>query len=429
VLEVARGANTTSLIVLKDYAGVPRVSIVPSVYPEVVAASENLIAYGDSFEVYMIPNPKIIGKYAIELEIRDDQGQPVNATLYLKEFGITVSASDGVFKAYLSQPGIYHVTIKAPYFEEKEVAIGVSDKQPVAKLTVTLRPQLFTLSVNVVTPDGRVVNKGTVTVVGETIPFEAEIDLSKQAPILEVRTGAYRVTYSSDVYTQAEAIVDVTEDTSVTLMVNRTSVRLTVKVVDEEGTPIKSATVVIESNLFVAPIELTTDENGITTTLIPYGIAGNITVSYPGYQTKFMAFNATEELEREPLKFVLGKIRGVITILAQDEDGIGETANVVIRDAAGNIIDSLLVNQMANVEVDPGVYIIEGTTPDGRTASATVEITPENPMGVATLVFPRKPTPLHIKIFPYLLVAVAIASVAVIVYRRFFRRSKPRKVA
>jgi len=153
-----------------------------------------------------------------------------------------------------------------------------------------------------------------------------------------------------------------------------------------------------------------------------------VTASKPGYSAFRKEYVATEALETGPLKIVLRKIRGLLTIILQSEDGKPESGTVVIKDAMGNVIQSLTVSQTAMLEVDLGVYIIEGMTADGRTASTTVMLTEDIPQATATLVFPKKPEPMYIRVFPYLLIAVVGASVGVIVYRRFFRKARPKVV-
>ena len=418
--------NASPVIVLKDYSGVSRVAIVTAIVPNLLAVSENLIAYGDANAVYLVPNPKVIGKYQIRIHVYDERAKPLNATLKLKEFNIDVVAKDGTFTAYLSTPGTYHIEVSAPHYDPKEVVAMVNDTSPAALITVMLNPTLYKLTVRVTMPDGKEVTYGTVEITGVDVSFEKKIDLSSEKPVVSVRKGTYSISYTSDLHQAANVTLDIDSDREVLLLTNRTAVRVTIKVTDEGGAPIANAKV----SLTAATFERTcsTDKSGILVMVVPYGQEFTLTATYPGYTSFKKSYNATEELEKTPISVVLRKIRGLLTIVLQSEDGSPESGNVLIKDSAGNIVRSLAVSQMTNVELDLGVYIVEGTTSDGRTASTTVSITSDMPQGVATLVFPKKPAPLYVQIFPYLLIAVMAASVGVIVYRRFIRKRKPKVV-
>jgi len=422
-----RHVNATPVIVLKDYGGISRVAIVASTYPALFTISESMVAYGNADEVFLIPNPKIVGKYQVEIRVFDEKWQPLDASLYLKEFNVEVKAEKGVFKTYLSMPGTYHIDISAPYYKTKEVVVIVNDTSPIAVVRAVLEPQLFTLRVNVATPDGRAVRDGVVTVRGISETYEKTVNLTNEAPVFQVRRGIYEVDFTSPLYTSATTQVFVENDTSTVLVVNRTFVRFAVLVVDEAGSPLSDVDLVVE----LTPTEILrvkTDARGTASIVLPYNASFSITASKSGYSSFRGSYNATVSLEVEPLKIMLTKIRGLLTIVLQGEKGGYESGSVLIKDAMGNVIYSLTVSQMTTLELDLGTYTVEGRTSDGRVASTSVMLTEEMPQAVATLVFPQKPEPMYIQIFPYLLIAVVVASIGVVMYRKFFRRTRPRIV-
>jgi len=424
---VDRNINASAVVLLKDYSGVSRVAIITSAEPALFTVSENLIAYGNAGVVFLIPNPKVMGKYQIELNIYDDRMTPMEAALHIKEFNVDVKAEGGVFKTYLSTPGTFHIVVSAPHYKAKELVISVNDANPVAIQRVVIEPQLYTLKVNVLTPEGVAVREGSLTVKGVDVQYMKKVNLASEAPVFQVRRGTYDVEFTSAEYTSAKAQIVVDSNTEITLQTNKTHIRLNVRVVDEVGTPLSKVSITIETK-DVAPIKLETDDLGTAFTLIPYGVTFNLTASKPGYETFRRSFNATATLEGSPLRIVIRKIRGLLTIVLQDEEGKPEAGTVVVKDAFGNIVQSMQVSQSTMLELDLGAYSVEGITADGRTATTGVLLTEEMPQSIATLIFPTKPAPLYIQIFPYLLIAVAVASVGVIVYRRFFRKAGPKKV-
>jgi len=422
-----RHVNATPVIVLKDYSGASRVAIITSTYPALFTVSESMVTYGNADEVFLIPNPKIIGKYQIEVKVFDERRQPLEATLYLKEFNIEVKAAEGTFRTYLSTPGVFHIVISAPFYKTKEVVVAVNDTNPAVVLWVSLEPQLFTLRVEVVTPELRPVKEGTLTIRGVDVAYNKTIDLAVEQPIVQLKRGTYRVEYYSPVYTSAFAEVKVENDTGIYLQVNRTFVRVNMLVIDEAGSALSGVTITVEIPN-VEPVRLTTDSRGAAFVMIPYGVQFNVTASKSGYSSFRKEYAATEVLEAQPLRIQLVKTKGFLTIVLQDEDGKPETGTVLIKDVMGNVINSLTVSGTASLEVDLGVYTVEGTTSDGRTASAAVMLTEDMPFATATLTFPKKPEPSYVRIYPYLIIAVAVASAGVIAYRRFFRKTKPKVV-
>jgi len=424
---VERFINSTPVIILKDYSGISRVVITASTYPALFTISENMVVYGNAVEVFLIPNPKSAGKYQIEVRVFDERWQPLDASLYLKEFNVEVKTEKGVFRTYLSIPGTYHITVSAPYYKTKDVVLTVNDTNTVAVAGVVLEPQLFTLRVNVMTPEGRIVRNGILTVRGIDIAYEKTVNLTNETPIFQVRRGTYEAEFISPIYTPAKTQIFVENDTAVALVVNRTFVRVNILVVDEAGSPLSDVNLVVEL-AGAEPLNMMTDAHGSAVVLLPYGAQFNITASKPGYSSFREGYNATASLEAQPLKIVLTKIRGLLTIVLQNEKGGPESGTVLIRDAMGNVIQSLAVSQMSALELDLGFYTVEGTTSDGRTAKTSVTLTEEMPQAVATLVFPQKPEPMYVQIFPYLLIIVLAISVGVVVYRKFFRKTKPKIV-
>ena len=185
----------------------------------------------------------------------------------------------------------------------------------------------------------------------------------------------------------------------------------------------------VESKELPAPIEMVTNAAGEAVTLTPYNVTLSITASAPTYTpARVEALVATEEVEKRPVTLTLVRVRGSIVILLQDETGVPEMGSVTVRDSYGNVLRVLNIVGSATLDADLGTYTLEAVTPDGRTAGAVVVLTEEAPMGTATLVVPRRRPPLYVEIYPYLMLAVAGATVAVVVYRRFFRKARPKKV-
>jgi len=422
-----RNPNATSLVVLKDYSGISRVAIITSTFPAFLAVSENLVAYGNGDNVYLIPNPKVIGKYQIEIQVFNENWQSIDAKVRLEEFGIEVDAVGGHFKAYLTSPGTYRIIVSAPYYVPKKIEITVNDTNPATVAQVSLEPQLFTLRVSIKTDEGEVVKDGIITVRGVDVSFEKKIDLSREVPEIQVRKGTYDVSFLSEIFTSATAQVIVDKDTTIALQVNRTVVRVNIKAVDETGAPLSGVSVTLETGAG-NQIKLTTDYNGTAFTTVPYGSEINVTAYKQGYESYRASYNATVSLETSGIRITLRKVRGFITIVLQDEEGKPETATVAIKDVSGNTIQTLSVSQVTNIELELGTYTIEGTTSDGRTASTAIILTEDMPQVTATLTFPKKPAPLYVEMFPYLLMAVMAVTAAVIVYRKFFRKVKPKVV-
>ena len=419
-------ANASPVMVLKDYGGTTRVVMTLSTIPTLFAVSENLIAYGNKDAVYLLPNPKFMGKYQVKVYVYNDVGQPINATIRLEEFNIEVGATNGLFTSYLSAPGTYHLSISAQHYNTEEINVTVNDESPTAVASVYLRPTLYTLTIHVVDLSGREVHTGVVSIRGVDIAYNASFDLSKESPVASVRVGTYTISFTSDLYRPAQATVFVDGDRTVSLATNRTAVRVVIRVVDESSNPLPGARVSISSA--AASTTLNTNGSGVVVVVLPYRQLFNLSVTYPGYTGYRRSFNATEELEVNPITVTLRKISGLLTIILQDEEGKPETGTVLIKDSMGNVLKTLSVSQTTTLELDLGVYIVEGRTDDGRTTTTTVSLSSDMPQAIATLVFPKKPTPVYVQIFPYLLIAVVAASSVVIVYRRFIRKPKPRAV-
>lgn len=427
--EAVMGGNETSpVIVLRDYGGIPRLTIVLSKQPVVFAVSEHLVAYGDASEVYMISNPRAVGKYRVALKIVDDRLQPIDAQVVIKEFGIEATAKRGEFTAYVSMPGTYRIEVSAPHFETELLEVSLTDKTPSVSEYVKLEPKKYRVTVHVLTADGKPAGEGVVRVEGLTEPFATDVDISKENTV-HVKVGVYRFTYMSDVYKESVVEMNITRDEVVAIVTERTGVRLRVRTVDEAGAPLSGVKVVVESEDLPTPIELVSSEVGEVTVVIPYNITFSVTASAPGRSpARVEGVAATEEIEREPIVLTLVKVRGTIMILLQDEMGTTEMGTVTVRDAYGNIVRVLDVVGSAAVDVDLGTYSIEAVTPDGRTASAVVVLTEESPAGAATLVVPGKRPPVYVEIYPYLVIVAIAVTAVVIVYRRFFRKAKPKRV-
>ena len=428
IAEAKMPANATPLIVLRDYSGTPRLTIVASAPPALLAVSNFMVAYGDASKVYMIPNPTAVGKYKLVLKIMNEEGQPLNATVWLRPFNIKLPAKNGMFEAYLSVPGTYRVEVSASFYVPKEVAVTLTDQSPVAFMSVYLKPQLYRLTVKVTTGNGEPAKEGIIKIEGITNKFRTVLNVTAGKANTLVRAGTYSVSYFSDLYSPAKATVKVVNNTQVVLVVNRTHIKLGIYVTNQEGDPIPNATITISSKSLPAPINITTNQEGFALAYLPYNITFNVTVSAPRYRTaQFTNLTATEELEASQLRVHLKKIMGALTIITQEKGGKSLTAKVTIRDMYGNIVQQLTVTGATTIDLDLGTYTVEGTTSDGRTASAMVTLTEHSPVATAKLVFNPKPQPMYVRIFPYLIIVVIVATVIVLVYRKY-SRGKPRKV-
>jgi hypothetical protein len=415
IMQINKAMNMTPIIVLKDYTGTPRVTIIPSTQPSVIASSENMIAYGNTERTILIPNIKAIGKYYVDLQINDELYRPLNANITIKELNITIPVK-GRLKAFTTLSGIYHIIIQSQYYETQELTAALNDTQPVLYKNIILHPKHYTLRINILS-NNNPVNEGTIEINSLEEPFSTTLNTTN--PVITLAKGTYKISYTSELYTKAETIVNITKDTTITLTVNRTNVRITIQVLDEMKNPIQNATLKITT--MTGTTTLTTDQHGTTQITIPYLTLANITASHTGYISARTSINATKDTTTT---LILRKIISTIIITAQDEKGNPETANIIIKDTKGNIIQSITITQSTTIQLNPGTYSIEGTTPDGRTAQTTVTLTEQTPTTEARLIFPQKPTPIYITIFPYLLIATIIASIIILLIRKRKRKTK-----
>ena len=305
----------------------------------------------------------------------------------------------------------------------------MSDRNPSVHEYVKMEPRLYRVAVRVTTPDGKPVSEGVVRVEGVEEPFTASIDISREREV-RLKVGAYRFTYASDAYRGSLVEVRVASDEEVAIVAERTAVRVRVRVVDEAGAPLSGAKVRVEGRELPAPIEVVTNAAGEAVALAPYNATLSISASAPARTpARVEALVATEEVEERPVTLTLVRVRGNIVVLLQDEAGAPEVGSVTVRDSHGSVVRVLSVVGSAVLDADLGTYTVEAVTPDGRAAGAVVVVLTEGaPTGTATLVVPRRSPPLYVEAYPYLVLAVAGATAAVVVYRKFFRRARPRRV-
>ncbi|MEM4924772.1 MAG: hypothetical protein QXE70_10450 [Ignisphaera sp.] len=422
--------NATPMIVLRDFSGASRVIIVPSIVPTVFTASEQLVAYSDKEHTYVIPNPRVIGNYLLSVKVEDaETGKPINGVIEIKEYGIKTIAEGGRFRTYLSLPGALTLKVSAPFYVSEEVRVELTDEKPVASISVKLKPQLFTLSVRVVTFEGEEVREGTLSVFSEDPPTSITIDLSKTNRVEGLRTGRYEVLFTSDVFTTAYSVVELTSDTEIILKVNRTAIQTFFRVLDELGRPVENARVVLVLER-VGEIELTTDRRGETQMiLLPYGAIINYTASARGYTSRRESFTADLTVNRRPIVITLSRFKGILTIMVRDAEGNPLTASVTIKDAMGNdVLPVIPVIDTYVVDLEIGTYTVVAIAPDGRETRTVVTISEDMPSAVALLVFETPPQPSYVAYFPLVLVIVIVSTVAVAIYKRFFRKTKPRVV-
>ncbi|MEM1913619.1 MAG: hypothetical protein QW067_10810 [Thermofilaceae archaeon] len=430
IAERVTPVNATPTIVLRDFSGAPRVTIALSIAPAVFTASEHLVVYSDKERTYVIPNPRVIGKYLLSVRVEDaETWRPIDGTIEIKEYGTKAVAEGGLFRTFLSLPGTLTLRISAPFYVPEEVKVELTDEKPVASISVRLKPQLFTLSVRVVTVEGEEVREGNLSVFGKEPPVSITVDLSKTNRVEGLRVGRYEVLFTSDVFTTAHTVVELTSNTEIVFTVNRTAVRTFFRVLDDLGRPVERAKVVLTLER-VGEIELTTDKRGETqAVLLPYRAVVNYTASARGYATRSGSFTADLTVEGRPITISIPRFKGTITIMVRDTEGNPLTASVTVKDAMGNdVLPAVPVIDTYMVDLEIGAYTIIGVAPDGRTAQTVAVISEEMPSAVALLTFEVPPQPAYVAYFPLVLAVVVASTAAVAIYRRFFRRKKPKVV-
>ncbi|MEM4923559.1 MAG: hypothetical protein QXE70_04260 [Ignisphaera sp.] len=431
IVERITPEDSVPILILRDFSGTPRVSIVPSIAPTIFTSSEYLIAYSDKNQTYIIPNPRVIGKYLLSIKVEDAvTWKAINSTIEIKEYGIKVDAVNGYFRTYLLLPGTLTLRISSPFYISEDVKVELTDDNPVKHITVRLKPQLFTLTVRVLTTEGIEVREGNLSVIGIDVPITIDVDLNKTNRIDGLKTGRYKVVFRSDVFTTKHTIVDLISDMEIMLTVNRTSIRTFFRVLDNSGKPIENAKIVLSLGK-ASKIEMTTNKLGETQViLIPYGSIVNCTISADEYISRSISFVANLSIDKKPIVITLSRFRGILTIMLRDTEGNALSGSITIKDAMGNEIlpiTSVIDTYMINLEL--GTYIITGFTPDGRSTQTEVKITKDMPNAVALLVFEKPPQPLHVVYFPLVLAIVIVSTVAVAIYRKFFRKKIPRIVS
>ncbi|MEM1693952.1 MAG: hypothetical protein QXH21_08845 [Ignisphaera sp.] len=429
IAERVTPVNATPTIVLRDFSGAPRVTIALSIAPSVFTASEHLVVYSDKEKTYIVPNPRAIGKYLLTVRVEDaETGTPINSTIEIREYG-TKAVVDGYFKTYLSLPGTLSIRVYAPFYVPEEVKVELTDERPVSSVAVKLRPQLFTVSVRVITPEGEEVREGNLTVFSKDPPVAIIVDLSKTNRIEKLRTGRYDIVFSSPVFTTAYTSVELVSDTEITLTVNRTAVHTFFKVIDELGRPVENARVVLTAEN-VGQIELTTNRRGETQiVLLPYKAVANYTASARGYVYREGSFTTDLSVEKSPVVVTLSRFRGTLMIMVRDTEGRPLTASITVRDAMGNdVVPVLTVVDTQVLDLEPGTYTVVGVTSDGRSTQTVVVLSEEIPTAAVLLTFDAPPQPTYVVYFPVVLALVIISTAAVIIYKRFFRRKKPKVV-
>lgn len=431
IVERIASEDSVPILMLRDFSGTPRVSIIPSIAPIIFTSSEHLIAYSDKNQTYIIPNPRVIGKYLLSIRVEDaDTWKTINSTIEIKEYGIKVNAVNGFFRTYLSLPGTLTLKVSSPFYISEYVKVELTDDNPVKHITVKLKPQLFTLTVRVITTEDIEVREGNLSVIGIDIPITIDVDLNKTNRIDGLKTGRYKVIFRSDVFTAKQTTVDLISDMEIMITVNRTSIRTFFRVLDSSGKPIENAKIVLSLGK-ASKIEMTTNKLGETQViLIPYGSIVNCTISADEYISRGISFVANLSIDKKPIVITLSRFRGILTIMLRDTEGNALSGSITIKDAMGNEIlpiTSVIDTYMINLEL--GTYIITGFTPDGRSTQTEVKITRDMPNAVALLVFEKPPQPLHVVYFPLVLAIVIVSTVAVAIYRKFFRKKIPRIVS
>lgn len=430
VVERLSRPNATPVLILRDLDGVPRVTLAASLTPAALAASEHFVAYSDREKTYAIPGPTLVGRYSLSVEAVDAETMsPLDASVEIPEYGISVEARGGKFKTYLSTPGRLTVRVSAPYYRPYTEVVELSDESPAAIVFAPLRPERFSITVRVSTPEGERVRDGIVTVIGWDPPTSASVNLSESDTVAGLRVNNYTVVFTSRLFTTASIDVELVGNTTVTLVVNRTAVRLRFSVRDERGRPIPGARV-YASVEGVGDVELTADSKGVTgEVLAPYRSVVNFTASAPGYYAKRDSVEADLRVDGRPVEVTLSRLRGVVTIMLRDEEGNPVSATVFVKSAEGvEVVPPFVASDVHTVELEVGSYMVVGTTPDGRTATVAVTVSDAMPNPAVSLVFPAKKAPAYARYFPVVVAAAVCAVAAVAIYRKFFAKRKPKVV-
>ena len=275
-LNIPYGVWNITVAPLKGYEGVYEVT------------SRVIEVYGDSS--LSITVPRVV--YPLLVELVDPYGRLLTP--------VTISIEGPTTYGYFLEPPASSVFVTLPYGNYsiyvspseagtrvyKPVSLNVSLNAP-RRVRVELQRARYTLSVKVIDRPigvliGRFMLYANGTLVASGVGANVTIELPYGTYVLRlVPESAWERAYSESKPTT----ISLTNDTSITLSVERRLYRL--RVVILEGTnPVSNAVVTIislESGITIT--QLLTDDRGVVETSIPYGIFYRVLVSHPSYVT------------------------------------------------------------------------------------------------------------------------------------------------
>jgi len=422
IAEVSAVPNATPVIVLRDLSGDARVSIEAGAGASVLAASDEALVYGSPAGVYVVPRPWAAGKYRLEVRVVGPGGEPIAANVSIRGTAFS-EVVVGSRTLYFSHPVDLVVEAAAPHMVPASARATLSDESPSVSVVLALSPAAYRVVVHVVSGGAPVQGGRVDAYLGGRVVASSEV--AGGAANFTLPYGNYTFTFRHDLYAEASAAALVDRDTEIQVETQRTSVVVAFRVVGEDGRPVPTASLEV-SVAGSPPRALPLGPDATARLVAPIGANISAVARAPGYREAVLDTTASLELEASGAVLQLSRLRGILTVVLTAADGSPERATVVVRNANGTPVFTAPVEGAAQVPLDMGSYTVEGVTEDGRTASAAATISEQQPAATANLVFPPRPQPPLAASFPLLLVAVVGATAAALVYRRFFRRVRPR---
>jgi len=176
--------------------------------------------------------------FQVTFVILDEEDDPIDhAVITLNDQ--TQDAGDYVFDDVL--PGTYNYIVEADGFETAEGEVTVSDQDVTVEVTLTAIPELYTVTFDIVSEEGFIVEEAVITFDGTTYePGEYVFE--------NIEPGEYAYHVYKESYEEIEGTVTVVdEDVTVELTLYWIVHTVTFHVTDDEGTEITDAIISLEN--------------------------------------------------------------------------------------------------------------------------------------------------------------------------------------